>query len=831
MTVSFKSRSQERLYDAVVTGLGRLGYRGDLIAREYVFPDYFVQNTPERKIKAAAFGQLPVSYETALFGVALENGAAGKELVKEYRALCAPILFEIGEQSVAEWAVGSDDQTTKLHGRFALDELSDRFEKQASLWSPATFLRVKTTGQERWRYQHELFAGLVPELEGQIQKKLDPRLRAAVQSAQHEYQRSEGRSASEQQLFAAAFRLLTGKVFRDREHPEFRDLTKDDGPDVVLARVAEHYRQPAEYPLTEAARWEVFRHIWSQLDFRNLSVEVLSQLWLNTLISRETRKKLGIYRTRKSIVQYVLDRIPFDDFPKDERRVLEPCCGSATFLVAAMERLREFQPEMTDPAEQHDYFQRMLVGYEYDPFGYEISQLCLSLADYPNHDGWQVKPENVFTSASFRRDLSEARVVLCNPPFKRFSRMDRQENRATLWEPPAELLDRVLSDLHPRGVIGFVLPRPFIDGKFYASVREKLAHRFDQLEIVRLADKGWEHADPETALLIATKPNHVDGATVSFGIVREDDWQDFDWFGAVGYRDTEHRDPAQARESLLVPELKSVWEYLRHLPKLGDVAKGAHALRWKLKLTDNWDTLVKEQPATGYRVGVRPQPDLYSFQKPETAYLSFLPEHQKYDAFSKVPWDRPKVLVNKIAKERGPWRFAAFADFEGLACSETLYPVFPKQPKLTVVIAVILNGPVANAFATAHSGKRETTLDTLHKIPVPTLSRSQVGKLERLVTRYQRAVESASYKEADRVLRKIDAIILDAYELPPRLERQLLDYFNGYHRQVPFPFGDYFPPDFNPCYSLSEYLSPRFSEATAGEFLKRYDDYIKRNNG
>jgi hypothetical protein len=70
------------------------------------------------------------------------------------------------------------------------------------------------------------------------------------------------------------------------------------------------------------------------------------------------------------------------------------------------------------------------------------------------------------------------------------------------------------------------------------------------------------------------------------------------------------------------------------------------------------------------------------------------------------------------------------------------------------------------------------------------------------------------------VLRRIDATVLSAYGLPPRLERQLLDYFNGSRRQVAFRFTNYFPDDFTPWFSLADYLSDQLRHATVGNFAK-----------
>jgi len=72
-------------------------------------------------------------------------------------------------------------------------------------------------------------------------------------------------------------------------------------------------------------------------------------------------------------------------------------------------------------------------------------------------------------------------------------------------------------------------------------------------------------------------------------------------------------------------------------------------------------------------------------------------------------------------------------------------------------------------------------------------------------------------------LQHVDAEILRLYDLPPRLERQLLDLFSGFRRRgVPFNFSRYFPEDFKPYFPLHVYLSEEYQRSTAGALRKRY---------
>jgi hypothetical protein len=77
--------------------------------------------------------------------------------------------------------------------------------------------------------------------------------------------------------------------------------------------------------------------------------------------------------------------------------------------------------------------------------------------------------------------------------------------------------------------------------------------------------------------------------------------------------------------------------------------------------------------------------------------------------------------------------------------------------------------------------------------------------------------------EARVLLKRVDAEVLRLYDLPPRLERQLLDLFSGQQRPgVPFAFERYFPEDFEPCFPLHMYLSESYQRSTAGALRARY---------
>ncbi len=832
MAVPAKSDSNRRLVQTALKVFRGIGYEEPLIEESYAFLDYFARDTPQRTIDAALFGQLPTDYDTALVGIATPNGSTGADLVNQNRALGAPVILEVADEKIGVWTVGANRDETKRVAHLDEQAFHQWAEQNSDKLRPAEFLRTKNLKLDRPTfYETSLFAGLIPELEEHIGNILDPRLTAAFKAGLKTYKKTTGQRPAEDQLFKVAFWLLTGKVFFDRRHPQFDGLGEGATADEVLQRVADHYAAPLGDVLNRPTREAIFSHVWSKMDFRNLSVEALSQIWSRTLVTPKTRKRLGIYRTRRSLVRYIVDRIPFADFAPEDRYVLEPCSGSAGFLVAAMEKMRDL-PDTPPESHRHRYFQQHLLGYERDPFGVEISQLCLSLADYPHKNGWDVEEGDVFTSRAFADALRQARIVLCNPPFRKFTDAQRAEYHAISSVPPAELLRLVLHYLHPDGVLGFVLPRTFLNGRQYKHVRGALATRYLDVEVLWLPDKGWENVAPETAVLIAKRPKEAPsrGLTqVSYGRVREQDWHQFEASHLVPLgRDRESKTVAQAEKSLAGLVLRPVWKHLERCRPLREYALVSKGIEWTELQETHKHLLVRDEPfEPSSKLGVPPEASpFFAFQKPPVAYLNFDPQYQRRPRTFRLPWNRPKVILNKSAKSRGPWRLAAFVDLEGLACYETFIAAWPKNEKFTVALAAVLNGPVANAFVWEHSGKREMTLATVRGIPFPNFRPDGLAELDRLVAEYTREVTDADqpfgydFAKADRLLREIDALVLSAYKLPPRLERLLLDFFNDDDRQVPFKFGNYFPKDYGSFIPLRVYLSPKYQRSTPKEILE-----------
>jgi hypothetical protein len=190
-----------------------------------------------------------------------------------------------------------------------------------------------------------------------------------------------------------------------------------------------------------------------------------------------------------------------------------------------------------------------------------------------------------------------------------------------------------------------------------------------------------------------------------------------------------------------------------------------------------------------------------------------------------LPTSKPHVLLNYAPVSREAWRLKAALDEAGRALTSRFIAVRPTRFDVTALaLWAILNSPLANAFAYCHLGKRDVLVGTMRRMPVPEWSSAHAAMIEQTAMRYRALATSAGplYEPAAtpdgirQALLEMDAAVLRAYDLPPRLERQLLDLFTGVERKgVGCTFTGYYPAGFTSCLPLHVILSDSFKRAAA----------------
>ena len=225
----------------------------------------------------------------------------------------------------------------------------------------------------------------------------------------------------------------------------------------------------------------------------------------------------------------------------------------------------------------------MLSGIEIDDFAREVARLSLMLADYPNPDGWRLHGGDALKSPMFAHELSEANIVLCNPPFGAFTPSERAsyENLFSVLKP-VEILYRVLQN--PPELLGFVLPRIFLRGQGYRELRSRLGNTYGSIELLALPDRVFQHSDEETVLLVCSERGQGTKHLRTGGVYK---WDHKDFYAIrPSYEFSSDVEDAEAvfAQGMWWPPLQEVWQATSKMKRLGEVSSIHCGIQYNLSL-------------------------------------------------------------------------------------------------------------------------------------------------------------------------------------------------------------------------------------------------------
>ena len=274
----------------------------------------------------------------------------------------------------------------------------------------------------------------------------------------------------------------------------------------------------------------------------------------------------GQFRTPRHIIKLMVDMIA----PQPTDEICDPACGTAGFLVAAAEYLRDAHPNVLTDATQRQHFHRsMFHGYDFDSTMLRIGSMNMLLHGVEGPD------------IRYRDSLSEGAsgehekysVILANPPFA--GSLDYESTSKDLQRvvktKKTELLFLALflRLLKPGGRAAVIVP----DGVLFGSSTAHKALRRILVEdqkldgVVKLPSGVFRpYAGVSTAILLLTKTNSGGTDHVWFFDVRADGYSLDDKRNAIEASDlpdaltrwqqraSTERDRARTEQSFCVPK-------------------------------------------------------------------------------------------------------------------------------------------------------------------------------------------------------------------------------------------------------------------------------------
>jgi hypothetical protein len=796
----------------------KIGYTA--IVDDYLFSDVFAAPTVNRRVPIAAFTHTPYSYRNAALAVVHAEAVQPAETVSKYRALGAPLVFVIKGEDVSIWQVRSEVGPRQL-GSASQDQLAQLFSEHSEEWAPLSIQRAKSIGQFRPEYQlHFVDLGLLPAIEGEIHTRLDRLLQQALGEA-IDWKTGITRHVKERRLFHAVFRFLAAKILQDRLHP-LSQTWDSEKIETMLDSISSFYSLDALQVRPSTAEYRVLSSVWQRIrggiNFQNISADDLAFVYENTLVTREIRERFGTHSTPRQIAEYIVCHLDLHNYEPKDLRIYEPFAGAAVFLVSALRHLRERLPVEWSDVQRHEFLVQRIAGDEIDAFAREVAMLSLILADYPMRNGWHIYETNLFDNGLLTTRMRAHNVILCNPPFEAFADIDRNRAAAQDTHSQAKAALNAALDAHPLA-LGFVLPRPFILERQFAEQRRRVEKLYGAVELVQVPDRTFRFSDVDAALLIAREPRPPAPPLIKLRSTEVAD-QDRLTFLKTGEptitRELVRPVPAEPTGVLWLPPLGKLWSYLEDYPRLRSKLRPRWGLRWTYKQTNAWS----DRPREEFQPGVFSAKHHKQFFIGRTVFLDFRPRfvREAYDQ----EWDKPKLIINATRLSRGPWRLGAFVDLKGLLYSQQFYGLWPNAPlekHELFALSAILNGPVANAFIYTHSPDYRFRAAAVRRIPIPQLLPMSLGDLVAEYSARLNKPRLLTDPHLPNLLSQIDAAVLKAYDLPPRLERELLELFRRTKRPVAHDWEHWLPENFKPYIPLHRYLSPEYATATSGRIL------------
>jgi len=274
----------------------------------------------------------------------------------------------------------------------------------------------------------------------------------------------------------------------------------------------------------------------STLEYSNIGYDIIGKVF-EKLIPQEEKHTLGQYFTRSDVVDLILSFCVKDDNVK----ILDPACGSGTFLVRAYYRLKYLNGKKT-----HDELLKQLWGVDIDKFPAHLATINLAIRDLsakenypdiiykdffdipgpkttirigmqPTLTSWvgeEVKPKVAVQGLDtkiFEKEIPIMDCVVGNPPYTR-----QEEMGAELFgEKYKEKLLRVIKSdfpsitlpsrssiyayFFPHGArflqdgtrLGFVCLRSWLDTSYGAELQKFFLEHFKVITVIESKEERW----------------------------------------------------------------------------------------------------------------------------------------------------------------------------------------------------------------------------------------------------------------------------------------------------------------------------------------------------
>ncbi len=377
------------------------------------------------------------------------------------------------------------------------------------------------------------------------------------------------------------------------------------------------------------------------------------------------------------------------------------------------------------------------------------------------------------------------------------------------------------------------MPQGFLNKKNLSELRRYILNNFELRTICNLPESGVFGKSKHPATVLLGRKSKTKNY-ISYIRVNKNSLGDF----RNTYKANEEKiskDELYTSEdtSFFIPELNDIWKYCKGYDQLKSIVGIGKGLIYKGKDLPSNVITISRTKREGFIAGFDSfSTDIKITELPQKTYLNL-----NKNVILRPSWGttvgHPQVLINYTRVSSDHWRLKAWLDIEGHpVTSNFLVAKLKDRNKWSLnCIWALFNSPYANAFAYCHNPEKSSnSAGIMRKMPVPKIDIFKKQFIDDLVSEYFKIskyciLDINKSKEAKRILFAIDAEILRLYNLPPRLEKKLLDFFEGVQRRgVDFKFDRYYSKGFDSYIPLHIYISTEFQNSSVDNVKKWVED-------
>jgi hypothetical protein len=730
MTASlFSTQGPERL----IRLCERLGYVEELRSQPYTV----LTRTGVVPVDVACFGvPEPKDTSTATILASQVTDELPEMLLRESaRALAAPIAMLDDLGLVRLWRIAPrESEDELLEDDLSEDGLAEKSRLLDALAPESLVAHKRGLSGQLALFDRDV--ALLANARANAGQVLAGRIEQAMASLwPHVDQQPSGREA--EQIARTVVQALALLVVRDK-------MTADRSFDTALAVLQERWSDSVVGLTRPTHRRQVQRAaavIGDGVRFDGLDATILGDVYEGTFLHKQTRQRLGAYYTPPAVARRMLQAVPVEDFPPEERSALDLTCGSGTLLLATWNRFADAFVPSSNGDQVPELVPGRLTGYDHDRFAVELARLALIIHDAPRRPSCRVARRNALRPR--RSGEAQHSLLVGNPPWG-FSRENGVPvERATLF------LDAMFDWCEDDGFIACLLPASWMTANVARESRARVRGEADLLELWRLPETTFESSGVASCVLLARKRASV----TRHWLYRRVHRGEMEVFLTDVRRipTTLVDDSTREAQSPLSPHADKVATSKR-LIDVAQVRRGVPMPKGKAGGS-----------ATGNVRFLRGYGHLHAFDRVGDHQLL---RAQYPDDFSKRGespdfWLRPKILMATTSNVDGRNRVRAFLDEAMVVPRNSMTAVVPLENSAEnrLALLAILNSSVVSAWLDA-SAMRWLGSALIENIPMP-----HDETWPALAIAASEVVENPNRQDRD--LYAVDSQVRAAYGLPP----------------------------------------------------------------